>query len=153
MASESQERPRRSAEQKREEVRAGLEPLAEGERPAAVTVAAIVAALLAAANLGLQLSGFEAKGGRATPVGGVLFAVLMLAAAVGMWRSKYWAVLGFQAILGLTLVICLLSLIRAATWQGFVIPIAIIVLGGWLFWKLIRAMARIQMPKRPGIDA
>jgi hypothetical protein len=70
----------------------------------------------------------------------------MLAAAGGMWKCKYWAVMGFQAILGLSVVICMLSLIRAATWQGFLIPTTFIVLGGWLFWKLIRAMARIQIP-------
>jgi len=118
-----------------------------------VTIAAVIAALLAIANLALQFGGYRASDGNATPFGGILFAGLMLAAAGGMWKAKYWAVLGFQALLGITLVVCLLSLIRAATWQGFAVPIAILVLGGWLFWKLIRAMARIQMPKRPGSDA
>jgi len=28
------------------------------------------------------------------------------------------------------------------------LTVSIIVLGGFLFWKLIRAMARIQMPER-----
>ena len=29
--------------------------------------------------------------------------------------------------------------------------VAIVGLGGWLFWKLVRVMARIQMPRpRPG---
>lgn len=150
MSEPAEAKTRETAEQKREEVRASLEPLAEGERPGAVTVAAVVAALLAVANLALQLSGYQSSDGNATPFGGILFAVLMLAAAGGMWKSKYWAVLGFQAMLGITLVVCLLSLIRAASVQAFAIPIAIIVLGGWLFWKLIRAMARIQMPRRPG---
>jgi hypothetical protein len=67
-----------------------------------------------------------------------------------MWKAKYWAVLGFQALLGITLVLCSLSLIRASNLLGFLIPTVIIVFGGWLFWKLIRAMARIQMPERPG---
>jgi hypothetical protein len=28
--------------------------------------------------------------------------------------------------------------------------VVLIGLLGWLFWKLIRALARIQMPERPG---
>ena len=43
--------PRPTSEERNAAVRAELEPLAEGERPTAVTVAAIVAFLLAAANL------------------------------------------------------------------------------------------------------
>ena len=146
------ERPRKSAEEKNEAARAGLDPLGPGERPASVTVAAIVAAVLALVNSALLVSGFDVRGGNATPTGGVLFAVLMFAAAAGMWRAKYWAVLGFQALLGISIVIASLSLLRAATLQGVLIPVAIIVPGGWLFWKLIRAMARIQMPQRPGDD-
>lgn len=149
MAAKREAKPRKSAAERNEAVRAELEPLAEGERPAAVTVAAVLAGVLAVANLALQFGGYRPQGGGATPFGGILFAVLMLGAAGGMWKAKYWAVLGFQAMLGITLVVCLLSLIRAATWQGLLIPTTIIVLGGWLFWKLIRAMARIQMPQRP----
>ena len=88
---------------------------------------------------------------RAVPVVLVgLIAFFFLGAAAGMWKAKYWAVLGFQALLGITLVLCSLSLIRASNLLGFLIPTVIIVFGGWLFWKLIRAMARIQMPERPG---
>lgn len=144
------DRPRKSAAERNEAVRAGLEPLAPGERPTPVTVAAIVAAILAIINSGLLIAGFDVRGGSATPTGGALFAVLMLAAAAGMWRAKYWAVLGFQALLGISIAVASLSLLRAATLQGVLIPLAIIVPGGWLFWKLIRAMARIQMPERPG---
>ena len=73
----------------------------------------------------------------------------MFAAAGGMWKAKYWAVLGFQALLGLSIVIASLSLIRVASIKGLVIPLVIIVPGGWLFWKLIRAMGRIQLPRLP----
>ena len=45
-----------------EAVRASLEPLAPGERPRAVTVAAVVAALIAVANLALFLAGWEVRG-------------------------------------------------------------------------------------------
>ena len=144
----SERPPRKSAEERNEAVRQGLKPLAPGERPGAVTISAVIAFALAITNLVMLATGFKVRGGSANPFGGILFGVLMLAAAGGMWKCKYWAVMGFQAILGLSVVICMLSLIRAATWQGFLIPTAFIVFGGWLFWKLIRAMARIQMPTR-----
>jgi hypothetical protein len=142
----SERPPRKSAEERNEAVRQGLEPLSPGERPGSVTISAVIAFALAITNLVLLATGFKVRGGSANPFGGILFGVLMLAAAGGMWKCKYWAVMGFQAILGLSVVICMLSLIRAATWQGFLIPTTFIVLGGWLFWKLIRAMARIQIP-------
>jgi len=142
------ERKRLSAEEKNAAVRASLEPLAPGERPGAVTVAMVIALLLALGNLALLAFGTKVQGGTATPLGGILFAFLMLAAAAGMWRARYWAVLGFQALLGITLVISALSLVRASNLLGFLLPIMILGAGGTLFWKLIRAMARIQLPTR-----
>ena len=44
----------------------------------------------------------------------LIFAGLMLAAAVGMWRCRYWAVLGFEALLGIALLWSSLSLLVAA---------------------------------------
>jgi len=134
-------------ERRYQEIRANLEPLDEGERPGAVTVAAVVALLLAVSNLVLWALGTDVRGEGASPVGVIVFAVLMLLAAWGMWRAKYWAVLGFQALLAVTVIIAFLSLMVAAKWQAVVICVVIIGFGGWLFWKLIRAMARIQMPK------
>lgn len=144
------EKTRLTAAQKNAAVLESLEPLQPGERPGAVTVAAVISVLLAIGNLVLLAIGTKVRGGTATPVGGLLFAFLMLAAAGGMWRAKYWAVLGFQALLGITLVISALSLVRASNLLGFLLPIVILAAGGTLFWKLIRAMARIQLPARPG---
>jgi hypothetical protein len=130
-----------------QEIRSTLEPLGDGERPGAVTVAAVVALLLAISNLVLWALGTDVRGSSASPVGVIVFAALMLFAAWGMWRAKYWAVLGFQALLAVTVIIAFLSLMVAARWQAVVICLVIIGFGGWLFWKLIRAMARIQMPR------
>jgi uncharacterized membrane protein YhaH (DUF805 family) len=77
------------------------------------------------------------------------FCAIMLAAAVGMWRRRYWAVLGFEVLLGVVLVFAGLSLLLASNWRGALLCVAIIALAGTLFWKLVRAMARIQMPSRP----
>lgn len=134
------------SELRNREIRANLEPLGEGERPGAVTAAAIVALVLALANLILWAVGTDVRGSTTSPVGVIIFAGLMLLAAWGMWRVKYWAVLGFQALLAVTVIIAALSLMVAARWQAVVLCLFIIGFGGWLFWKLIRAMARIQMP-------
>jgi hypothetical protein len=131
-----------------EEIRAGLEPLPPGERPGAVTVAAVVAAAIAIANVVLYAVGVDVRGTRPSVSGVVVFAVLMAAAAWGMWRARYWAVLGFEALLGVTIVIAALSLAVASNAAAVVLCLGIMGLGGWLFWKLVRAMARIQMPER-----
>jgi hypothetical protein len=54
-----------------------------------------------------------------------------------------------EALLGLVIVIFGLLLATAENLKAVAISVAVIGLSGWLFWKLIRAMARIQMPERP----
>jgi hypothetical protein len=66
-----------------------------------------------------------------------------------MWTVRYWAVLGFEALLGFQIAVAALSLLVASNWWAALLCVAVIGLAGWLFWKLIRAMARIQMPDRP----
>jgi hypothetical protein len=141
-------RPRVSGEKRDARVRAALEPLAPGQRPTAVTVAAIVAALLAVANLVMYLAGYKVKGASGKLGGLLIFEVLLITAAVGMWRARYWAVLGFETLLGITLLYVSLALTVASNWWAVLLCFAIIVPAGYLFWKLIRAMARIQMPTR-----
>ena len=136
--------PARPARPSKDDVaRERLVPLEEGERPRAVTVAAILAALIAVANvIGAAVGGSEAGG--ALP-----FAALMTVAAVGMWRSRYWAVLGFQVILALTAVSSLVFLIVAGEDPlDILIALVALAVSGTLFWFLIRAMARLQMPER-----
>jgi anti-sigma factor RsiW len=128
-------------------VRARLEPLAPGERPLAVTVSAILAGLIALSNVVLVIAGYEVDGSR--PVTGALvFAALMVIAAVGMWKLRYWAVLGFEALLGIALVFAALSLLVASNVVAVLLCLAIIAVAAPLFWFLIRAMARIQLPAR-----
>ena len=84
--------------EKDEAIRASLEPLAPGERPKAVTVAAIVAAVLGL-SLILQVVLID----DADVDGLLVFAAVMFLAAAGMWKAQYWAVLGFEG----------------AIWRGF----------------------------------
>jgi hypothetical protein len=128
--------------------RAALVPLAPGERPWPIVVSAILAACFAAANVALILAGWEVDGKR--PIAsGLIFAGIMLAAAIGMWRLRYWAVLGWQVLLAVTFIGALLSLLRAENLKGVALSLAVMAVTGPLFYLLIRQMARIQMPKRP----
>ena len=133
-----------------EAIRQGLEPLEEGERPRVVTIAAIVALFFAVANVVATLTVDDLSTDNGDPVvfATVTTSVLVLA-AIGMWARKYWAVLGFQCILGLQIVVFSLALLRVQKWWLGILMVIAIGLLGLLFWKLIRAMARLQMPERP----
>jgi hypothetical protein len=140
-------RERRSSEERDAELRARLEPLAAGERPGAVTAGAIVALALAV----LVVVGYftDARvAGRGTLAGALLIAAVLLVAAWGMWNARYWAVLGFEAFLAFLVLVASLALMVASNVWAVIQCVAVIGFGGWLFWKLIRAMARIQMPER-----
>ena len=122
--------PRLRGEAANEAARAELQPLKPGERPAPLVAAVVVAAVLGIANVVLYAAGTDVRGKSPSAAGAIAFAVLMLVDAWGMWNLRYWAVLGFQALLAVLL--CLV----------------IIVPGSWLFWKLVRVLARLQMPQR-----
>ena len=128
-------------------VREQLEPLAPGEVPGAIKVAASVAALIAVANLVSFAAGLEVRGEDPKPVGVIAFSALMLIAAVFMVRRSYWAVLGFQALLGISIIFSALALLVASNVEGALLATLVIVLSGTLFWFLVRAMARVQMPR------
>jgi threonine/homoserine/homoserine lactone efflux protein len=72
----------------------------------------------------------------------------MAVMSYGMWRSRYWAVLGFQAILALLMVAAALGLVAAGGVLQVAANILLIAVAGTLFYFMIKAMARIQMPER-----
>lgn len=130
--------------------RAALKPLAEGERPTAVTVAAIVAALLGIGNIIAVLAGMEINGEKPNAVGPVMYSVVMFVAAWGCWNVRYWAVLGMEALLGLAILLFSIFLVGANNALAVIVCLAVIGSAGALFWFLVKSMARIQMPERPG---
>jgi hypothetical protein len=136
------------SEQRNAEVRAQLTPLAPGERPPALVAAAIVATLLGAANLVALVAGLDVQGEQPKAIGVLAFCAVMFVAAGGLWLARYWAVLGFEALLGIIVVFFTLFLLRASNLLAVVVCVAIVVSAGWLFWKLIRVMARLQAPQR-----
>ena len=138
---------------KNEAARAALKPLGPGERPTAVTVGAIAAVVLAAANIVAMIAGWndltgDVDQGRAVALT-LLWSVLLLLIAWGMWRSRYWAVLGMQTLLAIALILGALSLAGAGSVGAALILLVILAGTGTLFWFMVKAMARIQMPERP----
>jgi hypothetical protein len=147
------EAPRASrSEQRDAAVRATLTPLAPGERPWVITVGAALAAasgliqlILFLVGVKLRTTGLHASAGQT-----IVFAVLMFLCAGGMWFMRYWAVLGFMALLAILLVFAVGALIKVSSLAGLVVALAIIGVGGYLFFKTVRVLSRIQMPKYPG---
>ena len=136
-----------------DEIRANLVPLAPGERPGVVTFAAIVAFVFAIANVATALTGNDISSATGDPsVATAVTTALLLVAGFGMLARQYWAVLGFETILGLQIVFFSLYLIGVQKLWHAIVPLVAIGLLGWLFWKLVSAMARLQMPTRPADD-
>jgi hypothetical protein len=137
-----------------EQARAELKPLRPGQRPTAVTVGAIAAGVLALSNLVALGFGYNAGEDTLSPgsevTGSIVTTALLGVVAWGMWRARYWAVLGMQTLLGLTMVVCALALLTAINLWAFVLVLLLLAASGTLFWFLVKAMARIQMPERPG---
>ncbi len=151
LGGEADQPARLRGEARAEQIRASLEPLDEGERPGAVTVAAGLAFVMAVANVVAAIAGADLRTDEnedSATTFTILSTGLLLLAAGGMWRAKYWAVLGFQAILAFQIIVLSVALIRVEAWYYAIGVVVVIWLMGWLFWKLVRAMARIQMPQR-----
>ncbi len=71
------------------------------------------------------------------------FTGLMALLAGGMWLRRYLAVLAFEALLALAVLVFSLFLVEASNVEAVVLCVAVIGASGWLFWKLVRVMGRI----------
>jgi hypothetical protein len=125
-----------------------LQPLGEGERPTPLLVAVVVAAALA---VGVCISvatvhNLKSQGGSLP--GGLFLAGVLFLFAWGMYQRRYWAVLGFEALLAFQIIVTSLALIVAETLLAAGLCVLSICLSGWLFWKLVRVMSRIQAGER-----
>jgi hypothetical protein len=146
---ERMERGYAKAEVRNQEAREALEPLAEGERPLVVTVGAVVAGLIAASIVIGYLAGTKVNGAKPHFVQVLAPALLMGIMAWGMWRARYWAVLGFQLILVFLIFSAVYGLaLQAATVAQVLATLALLAVAGSFFYFMVKAMARIQMPTR-----
>jgi hypothetical protein len=125
-----------------------LSALADGERPAALRVAVAVCALLALAVIAGSLSVHDLSRRGGSLPGAIFLAVLLALVARGMYARRYWAVLGFEALLAFQVLVTSLALVVASTLLAAGVCLVSIALGGWLFWKLVRVMGRIQAGER-----
>jgi hypothetical protein len=141
-------RPQRSRSELRNQVaRAELAPLAPGERPAPLLIAVAVAGLLGAGNAIAYAAGAKISGHH--PGAGVLsFSAVMALLAGGMWARRYLAVLAFEALLAIAVLLFTLFLVEASNFEGLLLAVAVIAGGGWLFWKLVRVMGRLAAPRQ-----
>jgi len=146
---ERMERGYAKAEERNQEARESLEPLAEGERPLVVTIGAVVAALIAASIVIGYLIGTEVNGEKPMLAQVLAPALLMGIMAWGMWRARYWAVLGFQLILVFLIFSAVYGLaLQAASVAQVLATLALLGVSGSFFFFMVKAMARIQMPTR-----
>lgn len=137
------------AEQRNQEAREELKPLAEGERPTVVTIGAIVAALISLSVVIGYATGVEVNGEQPKLPQVVAPAVIMGMMAWGMWHARYWAVLGFQLILVVVLFSAFFGLVIGASSVGEILgTLALLLVAGAFFYFMVKAMARIQMPTR-----
>jgi hypothetical protein len=136
-------------EERNKAARAQLEPLTEGERPAVVTIGAVISAGIAILSLaGFALWDVLRDDPRPNALGTISFVIVIGAMAYGLWRVRYWAVLGFQAALVLVLLAATLQVIVAPTLGLVLGDLMIVAIAGALFYFMIKAMARIQLPER-----
>jgi len=136
------------AEARDQAARDALEPLGEGERPLVVTIGAVISALLALSILVGYLSGAEVDGERPRLLQVLAPALLMGVMAWGMWRARYWAVLGFQTVLLFLILWSAVSLVGATDPFRAIGNFILIALAGTCFYFMVKALARIQMPDR-----
>ena len=113
-----------------------------------ITAGAIVSAAIALFTAGAWVLGAEVDGERPNWIQVFAPATLFGVMAWGMWRARYWAVLGFQAVMAILMVGSSLSLIVAGSLIGAVTPLVVLLGAGTFFWFTVKALARIQMPDR-----
>ena len=143
--------PRMTRSQRRDaEVRAGLTPIAPGERPGAIVAGAVISLLVGAGQLVAFAAGLKVHGKSPAAGGTVLLSLLLIVCAGGMWRLWYGAVLGFMALLAIVAILFSLLLIEASNVLGLIVALVVVGGSGYLFFKLVRVLSRIQMPRYPG---
>jgi len=146
---ERMERGYAKAELRNQEAREALEPLAGGERPPVVTIGAVVSALVALSIVAGYLAGVEVDGEKPRLAQVLAPALLMGVMSWGMWRARYWAVLGFQLLLVFLIFSAVYGLaLQAASVGQVAATLGLLAVSGSFFFFMVKAMARIQMPSR-----
>jgi hypothetical protein len=126
-------------------MRAQLQPLAPGERPVPLRVATVFSAVLAVAVLIGATTQHDLRSQGGSLIGGVFIAGVLALLSSGMFNRRYWAVLSFEALLAFQIIVSCLALIVVGSILVAAVLLIIVGLAGWLFWKLVRVMGRIEV--------
>ena len=118
------------------------------DRPRVVTAGALLSIAIALVTVGAWIVGAEVDGERPDAVQVFAPAILFGVMGWGMWRARYWAVLGFQAVMAIIMVGAFLTLISATGIGPALTALAVLAVAGTFFWFMVKAMARIQMPDK-----
>lgn len=130
------------AEEKNEAVRDALQPLEPGERPGVLLATVAWMALIAAVMIYNAIASNGLSNG--SRVGNGAMVLLIAVAAIGTWRLEYWAILGTQTLLALTLVSLILAALVVTNVLLVLLAVAATLVSGYLFFKMIKVMARVQ---------
>jgi hypothetical protein len=114
-----------------------------------VTIGAAIAGAIALAVVVAYVAGAQVNGKRPAVLQVITPAFLMGMASYGMWRARYWAVLGFEVVLAFLILAAAIGLVGATSAVQVLGNVVLIAISGALFYFMIKAMARIQMPERP----
>jgi amino acid transporter len=140
------------AEERNREAREALHPLYEGERPTVVTIGAAFSALVAiifwVSAVIAVVSDATVQGKQPHPLQLALIAAVLTAMTWGMWKARYWAVLGFQMLLVIFLLAGVAGLVSATTVPQVIGTVLLVGICLTFFIFMVKAMARIQMPHR-----
>jgi hypothetical protein len=153
LAAEAEARGVSRSELRNEKAREELEPLGEGERPRVVTIGAVLSLLIAASILIAWLARVEVQVGNTDiserPSAFQVFppAILFAVMGYGMLRARYWAVLGFEAVMAIIMIGAFITLIAATSAFQAISTLLVLIVAGALFWFTVKALARIQMPE------
>jgi hypothetical protein len=146
------ERGYAKAEERNRQARDALQPLYEGERPMVVTIGAAFSALVAAVfvvSTGIAaFTDTTVDGNEPNPLQLAPIAAVTAVMAWGMWKARYWAVLGFQMLLVLFILAGIAGLVGAETVLQVVGTVVLVLVCLAFFIFMVKAMARIQMPDR-----
>lgn len=112
-------------------------------------VSALIAFALGTLTLCLYLAHVKVAGQQPAVSVVIVYTGLMFSCAAGTWRMRYWAVLAFQTLLAIGILGFALALIRVTSLPWLLICLAVIVVAGFLFWKLVRVLGRLQLREHP----
>jgi hypothetical protein len=140
------------ADERNREAREALVPLYEGERPAVVTIGAAFSGAIAlifwVSTVIAVFSDATVNGKEPHPLQLAIVAIVFSGMALGMWKARYWAVLGFETLLAIVLLLAVLGLVGATTVAQVVATVLLVAVCLTFFIFMVKAMARIQMPHR-----